>query len=100
MSYTGTSRQEKLKSEYRLNWILGLHKKYTPRVTASEVDLREITKYGIGSKRNLDDYWKIIGFDKEKGTTKDVCQNIWNEKLKRISWKEGIDPFSVIGSPA
>jgi hypothetical protein len=90
------THEEQLTSEYRLNWVLGLHKTYTPYISASEVDLREITKFGIGSKRNLDDYWNIVGFNKEKGTTENVCQNIWNEKLKRISWKEGTDPFSII----
>ena len=88
------SRKSQKESEYRLNWILGLHKLYTPKVKVDKIDMREIYRYGIGSKRNLEDFWKFMGFDKKTQVTKNVCDKIWKEQLRRIPWNEGKDPFS------
>lgn len=81
-------------SEYRINYILGLHKKYTPTVPLSRVDTRDIEQYGIGSKRRISEFWEFMGADLDKLETKNRCDKIKSGKLKRKLWTEGKDPMS------
>jgi len=90
---TKSSRAQR-ESEYRINWILGLHKRYTPRVGSSRVDTREINKYGLGTKRPIDKFWEFMGVDLEKLETKNMCDKIKTQRMKRVTWTEGKDPLS------
>ena len=83
-------------SEFRLNWILGLHHLISPNVGKSQVDMREISLYGMGTKRLIDDYWKFVGFNKTNSSTVDVCDDLKAEKFVRIPWNEGVDPFDLV----
>lgn len=93
--WNSKSSRAQRESEYRINWILGLHKKYTPRIGANRVDTREISKYGIGTKRSIEDWWRWMGADIEKLETKNLCDKIKKGTMKRIPWTEGKDPFSM-----
>lgn len=51
------------KSEKRINYKWGVLKNRTPQATWDDVDIREISKYGMGNKRTLDQYWRFAGIN-------------------------------------
>eukprot|EP01084_Bolivina_argentea_P008799 16454_1 len=86
-------------SEYRINYILNLHRKFHPNVPLNKYDLREIHKYGIGNKRNVDDFWNFTRIDLDNYESEDLCNLYKNGGMAkfRIAWNNKTqDPYHPI----
>ena len=73
-------------SEYRINYILGLHTKFHPYVKWSKYDLREIDKYGMGNKRDINQFWNFTRINLDTFESENLC---------KIYQKGGMDQFRV-----
>ena len=85
-------------SEYRINYIMGLHKLFHPYYPVSSIDLREINKYGCGNIRDKNDFWIYTKIDIINLTTPsfDLCDIYKHGGMDkyRIPWKnKNIDPY-------
>ena len=91
-------------SEYRTNYILGLHMRFHPYVKWDRYDLREIEKYGIGDKRDIEQFWNFTRIDLDnvnKGESEDLCDVYRNGGMDefRIPWKnKDEDPYHPVSS--
>eukprot|EP01084_Bolivina_argentea_P300687 518556_1 len=82
------------KAQNRLLYILKLLKKYKPAIMDNtivfnmSVDIRDIEKYNLGNKRDINDYWKWIDMDFDKKESGDFCTEIQKGKIKRLPIKQ------------
>eukprot|EP01083_Nonionella_stella_P018887 52530_1 len=88
-------------SEFRLNYIMGLHDLLHNFIPLTSVDLRDIEVYGIGDKRDVFDFWKFTRIDIHNLTklSYDLCP-IYKEggmHPYRIPWKNKTeDPYGMV----
>eukprot|EP01083_Nonionella_stella_P133973 407522_1 len=80
----GPKERHRKYAEYRILHVLKLFDKYVPHLTTHSIDLREIDKYGLGTERDIDDFWKWIKMDWGALRSGHLRMQILQEKLERI----------------
>ena len=86
-------------SEYRTNYIMKLHNKFHPYLRFNKYDLREIDKYGLGDKRDVEDFWKYTRIDLDTFKSEDLCDIYKHGGMDefRIPWKNKTeDPYHPV----
>ena len=76
-------------SEYRINYIMGIHEKFTPHIPWTSIDLREADKYGCGNERDSAQFWKFTRISLDNLTSADLC-DVYSQggmERYRIPWK-------------
>ena len=85
-------------SELRINFMLGIHQRLHPAVSAQKYDLREIEKYGLGDKRRIEDFWNFTRIDLDKFKSEDLCAQYQAGGMddRRVPWMQpfaDMDPY-------
>lgn len=81
------------RGEKRINKLWGLLDIRTPNWKEEDINLDEYDKFGLGTRRSLDDYWKFAGINIKTREFKIFKQEEYRKGLTRIPWKEN-DPLS------
>ena len=88
-------------SEFRLNYILGLHPVLHNFIPLTSIDLRDAEVYGLGTNRNVEDFWNFTRIDIYNLTkvSPDLCPEYKKGGMHpfRIPWKdEAADPYGPV----
>lgn len=71
----------------RINYILGLHDLLDYWVNASLIDTRDLDKYGLGTRRRVQDYWTYAEVDPRRHGPE------WSPQRCKLFESTGLDAF-------
>ena len=88
-------------SEFRLNYIMKLHPLLHSFIPLNSIDLREVDIYGLGTNRDVEDFWDFTRIDINNLTEKspDLCPEYKKGGMApyRIPWKnKTADPYGPV----
>merc|ERR1712129_390533 len=86
-------------SEYRVNFILGLHEKFHPDRRKELYDLREMDKYGLGDKRDVWQFYNFTRINLDTFKAEDLCNEFKKGGMAkfRVPWKNMTeDPYHPV----
>eukprot|EP01083_Nonionella_stella_P086197 239291_1 len=91
MPYTQDIGDLRDRSEKRVNYLWGLLDLRTPQVLKDEKQMELITqdidKYGLGDKRNMDQFWEFVACDPINQNITVFKQSLWSKGgLRRVPW--------------